>query len=86
MASRPTRHRHARLSPRSDGAGRSKQLLELKQVDDFGANVDEVWHFVKGRAYGVAQSYFGCADNASWLGLPLMGPRPPGFTSGPPAA
>jgi len=32
-----------------------------------------VWHFVAGRAYEVAQQYFGCTDESQWQGLPLMG-------------
>ena len=42
------------------------------------AVTDEVWFFVKGRAYELAQLYFGCGSNSTgesreWDGLPLMG-------------
>ena len=47
--------------------------------DEDGA-LDEVWHFVRGRAYELAQLYFSCDGNATadaeeraWDGLPLMG-------------
>lgn len=61
--------------------GDRKNLLELKRVVDEDGAVDEVWFFVKGRAYELAQTYFDCHANASdsagaaggWQGLPLMG-------------
>jgi len=55
--------------------GARKELIELKRVEDQDGAIDEVWHFVKGRAHDLAAEYFGCAgaSNGSWLGLPLMG-------------
>mmetsp|Transcript_16384 Transcript_16384/g.27922 ORF Transcript_16384/g.27922 Transcript_16384/m.27922 type:complete len:866 (-) Transcript_16384:715-3312(-) len=51
--------------------GELKHLIQLKPVED---PEDTVWFFVKGRAYELAQEYFGC-PNSSWaaIGLPLMG-------------
>jgi len=57
----------------ANGDGSRKGLIELKPVTDADGSMDEVWHFVKGRAYQTAQSYFGCESNTSWLGVPLMG-------------
>lgn len=72
-----------------DASGQRKGLIELKPVWDTPASqssgsapTDEVWHFVKGRAYELAQSYFNCHANSTgegsgggewWDGLPLMG-------------
>ena len=42
-------------------------------MEDLDGATDEVWFFRKGRAYELAQSYFGCTSNGSWDGLPLMG-------------
>lgn len=57
-----------------DGSGNRKNLIELKSVTDTDGSKDDVWHFTKGRAYELAQTYFDCTGgNTSWLGLPLMG-------------
>ena len=66
---------HSAFNLARSAAGERKGLLSLLPVDDSGADADEVWHFTKGRAYEVAQDYFGCAaaESASWQGLPLMG-------------
>lgn len=56
--------------------GSSKGLLSLRRVEDADGASDEVWHFVKGRAYEAGSRYFGCEGNSSWLGVPLMGASP----------
>jgi len=56
-----------------DSTGARKGLLALKQVTDVDGTTDQVWHFVRGRAYALAQQYFDCTDESKWLGLPLMG-------------
>lgn len=56
-----------------DADGKRKMLLELKEVTDADGTKDEVWHFVKGRAYERAKDYFNCSGGAAWQGLPLMG-------------
>ena len=57
----------------TDSQGERKGLVTLGKVEDLDGAVDEVWYFVKGRAYELAQNYFGCTSNTSWDGLPLMG-------------
>ena len=63
-----------------DSRGARKNLIELRPVRDEDGAIDEVWHFVRGRAYELAQLYFSCDGNATadaaertWDGLPLMG-------------
>ena len=64
-----------------DPQGQRKHLIELRRVVDTDGAVDDVWHFVKGRAYELAKSFFACDGNATdpdpaargWDGLPLMG-------------
>ena len=57
----------------TDSKGERKGLVTLGKVEDLDGATDEVWFFRKGRAYELAQSYFGCTSNGSWDGLPLMG-------------
>jgi hypothetical protein len=57
----------------TDSAGQNKKLVTLGPVVDLDGATDEVWYFTKGRAYELAQKYFGCMANGSWDGLPLMG-------------
>lgn len=64
-----------------DSQGERKHLIELKPVVDNDGATDEVWYFVRGRAFELAQAYFQCHANVSatydasdaWHGLPLMG-------------
>ena len=64
-----------------DAQGNRKGLIELRPVKDTDGATDNVWHFVRGRAYELAQKYFACGGNATaasaaeraWDGLPLMG-------------
>merc|ERR1719271_325115 len=63
-----------------DSQGQRKHLIDLRPVVDTDGARDEVWHFVRGRAYELAQAYFACDGNATadaasrtWAGLPLMG-------------
>lgn len=64
-----------------DAAGKRKGLTELRPVIDRDGARDEVWHFVKGRAYELGRLYFACDGNATatdrakrkWDGVPLMG-------------
>ena len=57
----------------TDSKGERKGLVTLGKVEDLDGATDEVWFFRKGRAYELAQNYFGCTSNGSWDGLPLMG-------------
>ena len=57
----------------TDSQGERKGLVTLGKVEDLDGATDEVWFFRKGRAYELAQNYFGCTSNGSWDGLPLMG-------------
>ena len=64
-----------------DSRGERKHLIKLRPVVDTDGARDEVWMFVRGRAYELAQAYFECDGNATdadvarrgWDGLPLMG-------------
>ena len=64
-----------------DSRGERKNLIEPRPVVDTDGARDEVWTFVRGRAYELAQHYFNCYGNATdpdastrgWDGLPLMG-------------
>jgi len=64
-----------------DGQGQRKNLIELRRVQDLDGATDEVWFFVRGRAYELAKTFFACDGNATdpvtsargWDGLPLMG-------------
>ena len=57
-----------------DSTGRRKNLLALRPVVDEDGEADQVWHFVRGRAYAMAADYFNChGGNGSWEGVPLMG-------------
>ena len=47
-----------------DAKGLRKGLIELRPVVDVDGARDEVWHFVRGRAYELGALYFGCASNA----------------------
>ena len=64
---------NAKFRAARDAAGNRKDLITLKPVTDLDGTKDEVWFFTKGRAYELAQDYFGCYDNSTWDGLPLMG-------------
>ena len=57
----------------TDSQGERKGLVTRGKVEDLDGATDEVWFFRKGRAYELAQNYFGCTSNGSWDGLPLMG-------------
>ena len=68
------------VSDARDSTGRRKDLIELREVVDQDGATDQVWHFIRGRAYELAQTYFDCMGNATgpladrqWEGLPLMG-------------
>ena len=64
-----------------DARGQRKRLIELRPVVDTDGARDEVWHFVRGRAYELGALYFQCNANATatdpaqraWDGVPLMG-------------
>jgi len=56
-----------------DANGENKRLLSLVRVTDPDGAKDEVWHFVRGRAFEMGKAYFGCTNGSSWHGVPLMG-------------
>jgi hypothetical protein len=58
-----------------DGLGERKNIVEMKAVTDNDGSTDDVWHFVKGRAYEMAAAYFACNSEVgvTWDGLPMMG-------------
>jgi len=65
---------NAAFSYARNSAGERKTLLTKKHVVDADGATDSIWFFGEtSRAYAMAKNFFGCLDDASWDGLPLMG-------------
>ena len=65
------------ITPCMTVTGNRKRLIELRPVIDVDGARDEVWFFVRGRAYELGGLYFGCNGNATNADVTARGCVPP---------